>query len=203
MQASFDTTRSPERGFTLIELLVVFVVGLLMLAGFTTFYLSQQRMVRHHQAEVALSQELRTAIEQMSRDLRSARKDVTRDYINSTGGAQPTFLTWSSNEVKFELDANDDGDKTDADEVRGYHLNGDGKTIEQYDSSSDSWSPLATSAATTLALTYLACDGTAATTANGIATIGINLTMTQTAVGGLPITRNETEQVRLRNVRCS
>ena len=137
----------------------------------------------------------------MSRDLRSARKDVTRDYVTSTGGAQPTFLTWSSTEVKFELDANDDGDKTDADEVRGYHLNG--QTIEQYDSASDSWLPLATSGATTLTFTYLACDGTTATTADGIATIGINLTMTQTPVGGLPITRNETEQVRLRNVRCS
>ena len=59
MRASFDITKSSDRGFTIIELLVVFVVGLVMLAGFTTFYLSQQRVVRHHQAEIQLSQELR------------------------------------------------------------------------------------------------------------------------------------------------
>jgi prepilin-type N-terminal cleavage/methylation domain-containing protein len=43
MRPSFDTTRSPDRGFTLIELLVAMGIAGLMLAGFTGFYLSEQR----------------------------------------------------------------------------------------------------------------------------------------------------------------
>ncbi|MBI2962346.1 MAG: prepilin-type N-terminal cleavage/methylation domain-containing protein [Deltaproteobacteria bacterium] len=201
MQASFDTTKSPDRGFTLVELLVVMLIAGVLLAGFTAFYLSQQRALRHHQIEVDLSQALRTALEQMSRELRSARKDVTRDFVANTGGAQPTFLAWTATEVQFELDANDDGDKTDAGEHRGFRLNG--SSVEQYDDTTNTWVALA-GFANGLTLTYLACDGTTATGADAIATVGISLTMQQSQpVGGLPVSRTETEQVRLRNVRCS
>ncbi len=200
MQPSFDITKSPDRGFTLIELLVVVGIAGVLLAGFTGFYLSEQRSLRHHQIEIEVSQALRTALEQMSRDLRSARKDVTRDYLAATGGADPTFLTWTASQVEFELDANDDGDKTDAGEHKGFRLNG--STVEQYDDSSGAWVTLA-DFANLLTFTYLACDGTAAATADGIAAVKIGLTMQRSAVGGLPISRTETEEVRLRNVRCS
>jgi prepilin-type N-terminal cleavage/methylation domain-containing protein len=200
MRHSFDTTRSPDRGFTLVELLVVTGVAGVMLAAFTAFYLSEQRSLRHHQLDVEVSQALRTALEQMSRDLRSARRDVTRDYLAGTGGANPTFVTWTASQVEFELDANDDGDKTDVGEHKGFRLSG--TAIQQYDDSSNNWATLA-DFADTLTFTYLACDRTAATTADGIAAVEISLTVRRSAVGGLPISRRETEEVRLRNVRCS
>jgi prepilin-type N-terminal cleavage/methylation domain-containing protein len=200
MRPSFDTTRSPDGGFTLIELLVVTGVAGFMLAGFTAFYLSEQRSLRHHQVEIELSQALRTALEQMSRDLRSARRDVTHDYLAGTGGANPTFVTWTASQVEFELDANDDGDKTDAGEHKGFRLNG--SAVEQYDDSANQWVRLA-AFADTMTLTYLACDRTTATAADGIAAIRINLSMRSSTVGGLPISRTETEEVRLRNVSCA
>ena len=200
MRPSFDTSRSRNRGFTLIELLVVTGVAGVMLAAFTAFYLSEQRALRHHQVEIEISQALRTALEQMSRDLRSARRDITRDYLVGTGGANPTFTNWTTSQVEFELDANDDGDKADAGEHKGFRLNG--SRVEQYDDGSGNWMTLA-DFADTLTFTYLACDGAAATTAHDIAVIKINLTMRGPSVGGLPISRTETEEVRLRNLHCS
>ena len=55
--------------------------------------------------------------------------------------------------------ANENGERTDADEVQGYHLPGNGNIIEQYDSSSDSWVLLANSKTTALASAYFAGDG--------------------------------------------
>ncbi len=200
MRPSSDTTRSRDRGFTLIELLVVTGVAGLMLAGFTGFYLSEQRALRHHQVEIEASQALRTALEQMSRDLRSARRDITRDYLAGTGGATPTFVTWTTSQVEFELDANDDGDKADGGEHKGFRLNG--SAVEQYDDASGNWVTLA-GFANALTFTYLACDRTTAASADGIAAIRINLTMRGASVGGLPISRTESEEVRLRNVSCA
>jgi Tfp pilus assembly protein PilW len=100
--------------------MVAMVISGVLLAGFTAFYLSEQRGVRHHQIEIETSHALRTALEQMSRELRSARKDITRDFLAGSGGASPTFLTWNATQVEFELDANDDGDKTDAGEHKGF-----------------------------------------------------------------------------------
>ena len=200
MRLSFDTTKSPDCGFTLVELLVAMVVAGLLLAGFTGFYLSEQRSLRHHQIEIEVSQALRTALEQISRDLRSARRDVTRDFLAGTGGANPTFITWTASQVEFELDEDDDGDKTDTGEHKGFRLNG--STVEEYDDSSNTWAVLA-DFANALTFTYFACDGTTPATGDAIASIKISLTMQRSAVGGLPTSRTETEQVQLRNVRCS
>src|ERR1051325_3486429 len=104
-RASLDTMWSTtmcsrsNAGFTLVELLVVIVVAGLLLAGFTTFYVSQQRALRHHQIEIEASQLLRTAIEQITRDVRSARRDITRDWNQhppSGGLSAAAFLTATS-----------------------------------------------------------------------------------------------------------
>jgi Tfp pilus assembly protein PilW len=182
------------------------VAGIL-LAGFTAFYLSEQRSFRHHQIEVETSQALRTALEQISRDLRSARKDITRDF-NATppsGGAQPTFLTANASNVEFQLDANDDGTITASDptEHKGYRLTG--STIEQYDASTNSWVTLA-DYVSAFALTYRDCNQAVlpapVATPNGIKSIDLSMTVSRPVVGGLPVVRTETESIQLRNVRC-
>src|ERR1043166_8119565 len=97
-----------NRAFTLVELLVVIVVAAVMMAGFTGFYLSEQRAMKHHQIEVEPSQALRTAMDQMSRDRRAARM-----YLS--GSASPIIKQASPTLVEFTLDANDNGaaDPTD------------------------------------------------------------------------------------------
>src|SRR2546430_16998139 len=97
--APSSPSRRPDTGFTLIELLVVIVVAMLLMAGFTGFYLSEQRAMKHHQMEVQLSQGLRAALDQISRDGRSARKDFT---------GTATFLAAAAASIEFQIHANRD-----------------------------------------------------------------------------------------------
>jgi prepilin-type N-terminal cleavage/methylation domain-containing protein len=205
---SFATTKYPSYGFTLIELLVVMAVAGLLLAGFTTFYLSEQRSFRHHQIEVETSQELRTALEQISRDLRSARKDISYDFYAASltppqppGGAQPTFPIANVDEVEFQLDANDDGtiNNTDPAEHKRYRLSG--STIEQRDVGTNTWVTLA-NYVSAFTLTYWDCNHATPATPNDIKSIDVFITVSRPLIGGLPVTRTETESIQLRNVRC-
>ncbi len=208
MRPSYATIKYRSHGFTLVELLVVMVIAGVLLAAFTAFYLSQQRTVRHHQIEVETSQALRTALEQVSRDLRSARKDITYDFNASPPPStvgRPTFVTADAGNVEFELDANDDGTVTASDpsEHRGYRLAG--STIEQYDASTTTWVTMA-DYVSAFALTYRDCNqatlGAPVATPNGIKSIDISISVSRPVIGGLPVTRTETESIQLRNVRC-
>jgi Tfp pilus assembly protein PilW len=198
---------------------MVMAMAGLLLAGFTTFYLSEQRGFRHHQIEVETSQELRTALEQISRDLRSARKDITYDFNYyeqnppppaptprpSCDPVPPTFLTADTTDVEFQLDADNNCLVTanDPTEHKGYRLTG--TTIEQYDASTNTWVALA-DYVQSFTLTYRDCTQTvlAAPVAapNSIKSIDIAITVSRPIVGGLPVNRTETESVQLRNVRC-
>lgn len=187
------------------------VVAGLLLAGFTAFYLSEQRSFRHHQIEVETSQALRTALEQISRDVRSARKDITYDFNASPAPSlvgRPTFSTADTSTVEFTLDANDDGVVTSNDptEHKGYRRNSTSSTIEQYDASTNTWVTLA-DYVSAFTLTYRDCSQNAlaapVASPNSIKSIGISITVTRPVVGGVPVTRTETENVQLRNVRCS
>ena len=102
------TTTTSKAGFTLIEVIVAASAAMLMLAAFIGFYLGQQRSLRRDQVEIASSQMLRSALEQMSRELRTAG-------LNPLGTAAPG-ITWANvREVWFTLDADASGalDATD------------------------------------------------------------------------------------------
>jgi prepilin-type N-terminal cleavage/methylation domain-containing protein len=218
MQRSSATTKYPSHGFTLVELLMVIAMAGLLLAGFTAFYLSEQRGFRHHQIEVETSQELRTALEQISRDLRSARKDIAFDFNANNpppppcDQVRPTFLTADTNTVEFQLDANDDCTvaANDPTEHKGYRQTG--TTIEQYDASTNTWVTLA-DYVSAFTLTYHGFSNpptdcsqvdlaAPVATPNSIKSIDITITVSRPIVGGLPVNRTESESIQLRNVRC-
>jgi prepilin-type N-terminal cleavage/methylation domain-containing protein len=208
--ATSASNRRPERGFTLIELLVVIVVGALLLAGFTTFYLSQQRNYRHHQVEIQLAHGLRSGLEQMVRDIRSARRDMIH-FPNNV----PTILQATATTIEFELDAagtdsdSDDGAVTAANpkEHKGFRLTG--TTLERYDASTATWTSFANNI-TALTFAYLDCNGNSLATplsssdraAAAVVDVSITASTAGALVGGIASSLTENERVRLRNKQC-
>lgn len=200
MRASSHITKSPDRGFTIIEVLVAVLISGVILAGFTGFYLASQRANRHQQIEIESSQALRTALEQMSRDLRAAGVNMT-----SATFANFPFVSADTTQVEFELDADSDGAVSNTiSEHKGFRLTG--TTLESYDGTT--WNAFADNISS-LQFTYRDCTGTTiptpVSTAGGtnIASIDISLTVTRPIVGGLPVSRTETDSIRLRNKRCT
>jgi len=197
-----------ERGFSLIELLAVILVSALLMTGLTGFYLNEQRALRHHQVAIESSHELRSGLEQVSRDLRSARKDLSLQ-------ATPVFVTAMESAVEFQVDANDDGSVTpsDPDEHKGFQLSGTSlQTCDPDGAGRCTWSTLA-DFVQTLSFHYWGCsvNGTTlvdlGTTVTGsdlakIKQVTISIAMNRPTVGGLPETRTESDTVQLRNVRC-
>ena len=198
-----------NHAFTLVELLVVIVVAAVLMAGFTGFYLSAQRGLKHHQVEIETSQALRTALDQMSRDIRSARKDLS-------GSALPIISQATTTLLEFTLDADDDRvvTSTDVAEHKGFQLVGTDLLKLDPTSPGDPWTGnvlaenvVLPNANAGLTFTYRNCSAavfTPATQADRdlIATVDISLTLTRPVIGGLPLTRSETESVRLRNKHC-
>ena len=107
----------PDRGLSLIELVAAIAISSAVVVGFMTFYLSQQRALQHGKMQVDTSQAIRTAIDQISRDLRVAGRNPT---LPNTCG----FLVADANEVDFTFDENDDGDCSDDGEQKGFRRQG-------------------------------------------------------------------------------
>jgi len=201
------TTTSTEAGFTLPELLVVTLIGAVLLAGFAGFYLSEQRAFRHHQIEVETSQALRMALEQMSRDLRVAGRDLTQ-----AAALLPAITYADATRVDYRLDANDDGDALDAGETREFLLcngavsvcNGNGLSC------ADPNCGILADFVSSLTLSYRDCNGNAltafplnATDRGNVTSIDVSLSVQRPIVGGMPVLRSEVESVRIRNKVCS
>jgi prepilin-type N-terminal cleavage/methylation domain-containing protein len=209
MPRSLHSIHRAESAFTLVELLVVMVVGAVLMAGFTGFYLSEQRATRHNQIEIETSQALRTALEQMSRDIRSARQDLTYDYLTNTGGASPTFSTTTGTAVEFTLDYDDSGTitATDPKEHKGFSFNSTTGILSALDAASNTYFTLAEnidisgSPCNGTMFSYLDKNGADATsTGLPIKSIDICITAKRPVIGGLPVVRTERSSVQLRNV---
>ena len=100
------STHHNHKGFSLIELMVIMAIGSIVMAGIYTFYQSSLRSHITQQTLVDMQQDMRAAMYMMTREIRVAGYDPTRD----TGA---TFLIASSAEVQFQMDDNRDGDFDD------------------------------------------------------------------------------------------
>lgn len=196
------TTSTGDGGFTLIELAVSILVSLTVLAGFTGFYVAQQRALRRHHTEIVSSESLRAALEEMSRELRSAGLDPT-----GSSGADLTLA--DRNEVTFTLDSDADGVVNSADpaESKGFRLRG--STIESYEAgSTGGWIPLA-EAVSGMTLTYYGClqssplEPLPLDSVDRAAVVRIDISVAVAGSGGIALRRQEVESVRLRNRACS
>ena len=149
---------SRNDGFSLIELLVAILVSMIFLAGFSSFYLSEQRSFAQGWSDVDASSNLRTALEQMVRELRVAGLDPTK-----TGTCGLTYA--DADHVEFTIDADDSDPFTapgcnlaNVNERRGFQRTGN--VIEAYVGGVDPWETLADRVGTDGSLfTYYRSDG--------------------------------------------
>ncbi len=146
---------SRERGFSVVELLISITVSMVLFAAFGGFYLSQQHSFAQGWIDIDTSETLRTALDQMVRDLRSAGFDPT-------GAGSCGFLVADANRVEFLIDAdplvNAGCDATSPSEHRGFWK--DGTTIKGYVGGVDTWEPLAENVSTISPLfSYYRDDG--------------------------------------------
>jgi type IV pilus assembly protein PilW len=212
---SSPISRRPERGlgFTLVEAVAALAVSSLILAAVASFYLRQQRALSIHRMEIETAESLRVAIEQMSRDLRSAGR-------NPAGTDTTIGLTRAAvDEIWFTLDANNPGetgygtaDTNDANEHKRFKRDSATKTIQIYVAGTVSpWLTLAEWIDTSGSVfryydgSYPANEITALPTATAsvlatIRRIDIQLRSSRSLPGGGTLARTETASVRLRNL---
>jgi len=126
--------RNNHKGFTLIELLVAMTVGLVVMAGVSMTFRSQQKSYLLQEQMAAMQQNLRAAMFHMEREIRMAGCDP-----NLTASAQ--FVTANATSITFTQDiggggadgSQPDGDTDDPTENITYYLNdidGDGRGDE-------------------------------------------------------------------------
>ena len=118
-----------HKGFTLIELLVAMTVGLVVMAGVSMTFKSQQKSYLLQEQMAAMQQNLRAAMFHMEREIRMAGCDP-----NKSASAQ--FVTANAASITFRQDIRGttegslpDGDTDDPTENITYYLNdidGDG-----------------------------------------------------------------------------
>jgi type IV pilus assembly protein PilW len=113
-----------HKGFTLIELLVAMSVGLVVMAGVSMTFRSQQKSYLLQEQMAAMQQNLRAAMYHMEREIRMAGCDP-----NQTVDAQ--FVTANATSITFTQDirgatdgSQPDGDTDDPNENITYYLNG-------------------------------------------------------------------------------
>ena len=112
-----------HKGFTLIELLVAMTVGLVVMAGVSMTFRSQQKSYLLQEQMAAMQQNLRAAMFHMEREIRVAGCDP-----NLTASAQ--FVTANATSMTFTQDLRGttegslpDGDTDDPNENITYYLN--------------------------------------------------------------------------------
>jgi prepilin-type N-terminal cleavage/methylation domain-containing protein len=137
-----------RKAFTLIELLVAIAITFVFLAGFGAFYAAEQRSFAESWIDVDVSEELRTALEQILRDVRSADLDPT-DAGNCG------ILIADANELEFLVDVDPfehpGCDPANPAEHKGFkkEIVGGRATIETYLGGLSPWEELAEDASPT------------------------------------------------------
>ncbi len=127
--------RSTVGGFTLVEVLVAMAIGAIVMTSVVTSFLSQQRTYRLQDELLGMQQNLRAAMDIMTREIRMAGYDPSGDSMAGVVYA-------AEDEIEFTMDLNENGsldgtNGADPDEWVVYRLNSDGSIGRQNEAGGD------------------------------------------------------------------
>lgn len=101
--------RLGKRGFTLVELLITMVISGVIVASIYSAYVAQQKVYTAQNQVTEMQQNIRAAIDFITREIRMAGYDPT-------GNAGAGITAALAGQISFTLDNNSDGDTADAGE---------------------------------------------------------------------------------------
>jgi prepilin peptidase dependent protein B len=143
-----DSNRRRQRGLSLVELMIGTTIGLFVVAGTVSLYATNASNSRRLLAEARLNQDLRAAMDLVSRDLRRAGywgNSIKGTTITGTGTAtmENPYRGITASEdgevtYQFSRDATEDDSAADTEHF-GFKLE-DGVLMMQTEA--DSWSPM-------------------------------------------------------------
>jgi len=114
-----------DAGFSLVELMVAMLAGLIIIGAAVTFAVSTLRSYSENILSSRLTQELRTGMNLVVRELRRAGHDSTSVSRVLTTTSASTFneLEIDGSCITYEYDRQVGDDGPDATEIRGFRLN--------------------------------------------------------------------------------
>lgn len=179
-----------ENGFTLTELLVAMVLAGIVMASLYSAYLTQQRSYQTTEDVNVVQQNLRSAMYFVEKDLRMAGYDP-----KDSGGCG--FTTTSSNEIRFTLDRNEDGDCDSTEYIRYRHNSDDDDNTLVRDTGTgiDGTNAPVASDITNVSFSYFSSAGSGTTVAGSVRYVVVDM---QASRGGH--SRNLNTRVVCRNV---
>ncbi len=95
-------------GFTLIELLIAMVIGMLVLWGIFSFFISQNHTFKLQEQIAEMQQNVRTGMDMMVREIRMAGYNPLPDDIPDPAHRPRVFLAAES-EIRFIMDVDGSG----------------------------------------------------------------------------------------------
>jgi len=105
-----------QAGFTLIELLAGIFLSAILLAGLYSVFFSQQTTFSAQEQVAEMNQNIRAALDLMTREIRLAGYKPSTSTFNG-------IATATSNSIRILADLNQDGDTADQDEDISYTYN--------------------------------------------------------------------------------
>ncbi len=217
---SYELRVKNDSGFTLIELLISMTIGLIILGSIFSSFTTQKKAFATQEMITEMEQNLRFAMEFITRDLRNAGAnpyiESTLSIGDSVGIVPGGGTNIDTSAIRILSDLNDDGDTADTGETVTYSLSGtnlrrnnqamvqyiSSLTFTYYNSSGGTITvPITTAGATDLSdirLVQVSITGRTSREDPNHTSGGLNITGTD--ADGMCWTRTLTAKVRTRNI---